>query len=56
MVLAVQTEEASAYSESLAMATASSSSVNVCTVITGPNTSVRISSSDCFRSAITVGS
>ena len=55
-MLDVHTDDARPYSESLALITASSSSVNRCTVITGPKTSVWISSSDCYRSATTVAS
>ena len=52
----VHTDDARPYSLSLAIRSASSSSVNFCTVRTGPKISVRISSSSCSRSATTVGS
>ena len=52
----VQTDDARPYSEPLAIRSASSSSLNFCTVSTGPKISVRISSSSWFRSATTVGS
>ena len=47
----VQTDEASPYSVPLAQRSASSSSLNCCTVMTGPNTSFwMISSSWCSPS------
>ena len=52
----VHTEEARPKSLPLAKRSASSSSVNFCTVRTGPKISVVISSSSCFRSATIVGS
>ena len=51
----VQTLEASPYSTPLAQRTASSSSVNRCTVMTGPKTSSWIISSSCCSPATTVG-
>ena len=51
----VQTEEARPYSTPLAQRTASSSSVNRCTVMTGPNTSSWMISSCCRSPETTVG-
>ena len=52
----VHTEEARPYSTPLAQRTASASSVNFCTVITGPKISFWISSSSWRRPETTVGS
>ena len=52
----VHTLEASPYWTSLAHSHASSSSVNGCTVMTGPKISVWLSSSSSCRPSITVGS
>jgi hypothetical protein len=52
----VQTLEARPYCTPLAQRTASSSSVNGCTVMTGPNTSVWLISSSWRRPVTTVGS
>ena len=51
----VHTLEANPYSTPLARRTASSSSVNFCTVITGPKISFWIISSSCFKLLTTVG-
>ena len=51
----VQTLEASPYWTPLAQRTASSSSVNRCTVMTGPKISSWIISSSCCRPETTVG-
>ena len=51
----VQTLDASPYCTPLAQRTASSSSLNCCTVITGPKISDWICSSSCRSPASTVG-
>ena len=53
--LVVQTLEARPYSVPFAQRSASSSSLKDCTVMTGPKTSVAISSSVCSRPETTVG-
>ena len=53
---AVQTDDARPYCTPLAHFTASSSSLNGCTVMTGPKISFWIRSSSWRRSEITVGS
>ncbi|CAH0283928.1 hypothetical protein SRABI128_03719 [Microbacterium sp. Bi128] len=52
----VQTLEARAYSTSLASSTASSSVLNFCTVMTGPNVSFWTMSSLCLAPVTMVGS
>ncbi len=52
----VQTLEARPYSTPLAQRSASSSSLNRCTVMTGPKISLWICSSSCCRPESTVGS
>ena len=51
----VHTDDASPYSTPLAHSSASASSLNSCTVITGPNTSDCTISSSWRRPATTVG-